>query len=193
MPITEAKFKCNICEDIFDATSDEYVSCKCGESTVKPSQYSTDYKGKINFERLDCNTYYFVDDFLILKDGLKEKYSIIKDMSSKLGFFVHEITEIGKSGEKFLSVISISKTESASKYSSEYNEVSFYYRLNKEYSNPSEINLNERFNIFIEFLYMVENGEILLKDRKRLLDYSDEKDIYWSREQVKEYDYNFRF
>ena len=193
MPVTEAKFKCKVCNDIFDATSNEYASCKCGESVVLPSQYSTSYKGSANFERLEANTYYFEEDFFILKGNLKDKYNRIVELSKSLNFHCWESTDKGKNGETYLSTISINRSESVSRYSSESNEVTLYFRLNKEYSNPSEKELNMRFDKFIEFLHMVKNGEIELKDRSKLLNVAEEKDVYWSREQIEEYDYSFNF
>lgn len=194
MPLTEAKIKCLECEDVFTADSKDFTKCKCGKTEVRPDKYSTSYRDHgVNFKTLESNTYYFEDDFLKLDKHLLSIYENIKTLAKELGFYINEMKERGKDGQEFLDVISISKDEFVSNYSSSMNKISFYCRLGKTYSTPKYETVEKRLTRFLSFLEDLKNDNIKIKNRTKLLQYAEERNMNWSKEQVEEYDYNFSF
>lgn len=195
MPITIAKFKCNECEDVFEATSEEWFMCKCEKSEVKPSKFSTSYKREkgMCFTNIETNTYYFEEDFLIFDEKLERLYEDVKVLAESLGFKEWTYHEKGQDNTKFLSALSLSKGERIMDYSSEYNNIEIHIGMSRKYDRPSYEDIASRLKQFKAYLHEMKAGKIELKDRRALLKYSDDNDVYWSREQLEEYDYKFSF
>lgn len=195
MPITIAKYKCNECDDIFEATSEGWSLCKCKKSEVKPSYFSTSYKREKGncFTSLESKTYYFEDDFLILNDELKHLYLEARALAESLDFRVWERHDKAQDGSEFLNSISFLKGESNGEYGVEWNNIEMNIGLSKKYDRPNQDEIKNRLELFIEFLNDMKDDKIKIKSRKVLLEYSDKNDVHWHREQLKEYDYTFSF
>lgn len=196
MPITEGNYKCKLCGDEFFATSEysQFTKCQCGESEIQPSWIGYSYKNGNKVDTIDQKTYYLKNEFVEMNDELKSIYDKIKKIKGDTGYkyFLHEFYEKGKNDEKYLCRIDISIQESVSLYSSETNRVSLIVNLKKE-DYQGDDRTKERMLKFLKFMESVENNEMDVSKRSRLLKFSEDQDIYWSREQLEEYDYSFYF
>lgn len=195
MPITIAKIKCNECEDIIEATSESWSMCKCEKTEVLPKKWFTSYRhNKKNcFTLLESKTYYYEDDFLIFDNEMQILYDEIKSVAKTLDFREYSYFEKGKDGKEFLESTKFEKGEMNGRYAVTSNTVQLNINLSKEYGRPNREEIISRMKSFKTYLSKMENGDIDMKNRKSLLDYSDEEDVYWSREQLNEYDYTFSF
>jgi hypothetical protein len=191
MPVKEvAKFKCKECGDVFEATSEEYVSCKCGKCCVKPSTYSTSYMSNegrgLYFERLESKTYYDEKDYLNLTRKTQLMWNVIK----KLKFndcYLHFYEGIDHSvdGNKYLRELELR----VNKYLSnnvETNTLKLRIDLRRNYTNDQVF---DRLKSFYEILKQVNKKEFDLSD----VDLLKAKSQDWERTQCDYYDHTFYF
>lgn len=188
MSRTIAQIECKKCGDVFEATSDDYASCKCGLSAVKPDGFSASYKtdnGRgMNFKIVSNKTHYFESDFYIMKGEVLDSFNNIRKMCDELDFHLYDDYEYGENGEKYLSYISYTKSETSNKYTNEDNIIEFTIRF-KHMDDESFI---KRLNGFKDFLTSLKNDTIKISDRKEL------KDKYeYDKSNLGHYDYTFYF
>lgn len=202
MSKTIAKYKCKECDDIFTATSEEYISCKCGKCCVKPTEISTSYKDDNgrghNFTRLSNEwnkhiindiTYFYADDFYIMIGDILNLFNEIKSLCKDLDFDIYESFEKDEEGNEFLSYISYTRGESISRYSNESNEVEFTITFKGK--DCDEEKFKTRLLKFKDFLHNIKDGKVTVSNRKQMT--SNELNLEWERTQLKEYDYTFYF
>jgi hypothetical protein len=189
---TVANFRCKECGDVFRAESGKFTKCKCGKCEVEPGDIgSTAYKGSVCFERLkdgEDHTYYDENDFYIMEGDALDLFNKTKLMCEELDFHIYESFKKGEDESEYLSYLNYTKSDLINH--NEMNEIQFCVRFDKYFNEKDYISRLESFYNFL--LYLKSNPELLTK-RKELLKYSDEKDVEWSREQVKDYDYKFYF
>lgn len=197
MPKTIANFQCKLCGDIFTATSDEFASCKCGMSEVKPSEISSEYKGEkgVNFERLrdgNDHTYYNENDIYIMNNEILELYNQVKQLCTELDFSIYESYKYDELGNEYLNYINFETFEFAQRNHRVNNEagntIKFKARLDKPFN---EDNFKVRLLEFKNFLLKIKNKEVDISNREQLV--SDELDLEWDRRQLELYDYTFYF
>lgn len=212
MPKTIAKFKCKLCDDIFTATSNEYVSCKCGKCCVQPTDFSTSYKSDngrgLNFIRLENEwvknelgkyvrseindiTYYYENDFYIMTGDILNIFNEVKLLCEELDFSIYESFKEDEIGNKYLAYISYTNSEDINEYSHERNIIEFTKRFEKQYTDVNEEKFKNRLLEFKNFLINVKNNNINITDRKQMI--SDELNLDYDVKQLKEYDYTFYF
>jgi len=159
---------------------------------VEPGEMgSTAYRGNVCFERLkdgEDYTYYDDNDFYIMEGDVLVLFNKMKQMCEELDFHIYESFKKGEDEREYLSYLNYTKSDLINH--NEMNEIQFCVRFDKYFNEKDYISRLESFYNFI--LYLKDNPELLTK-RKELLKYSDEKDVEWSREQVKDYDYKFYF
>lgn len=184
---TLANFRCKLCNDIFSATSDDFTTCKCGETRVRPERYSTSYSGKMEFERLKDGqdlTYYSEDDFYIISTEL---YDEVKYLAKELDFHIYESIEKSADGKEFLNSVNISNMVITD--SKRFNSLEFNEQFEKSpYWSRWGGSPEERMKAFKEILIKIKNNEISLKNTDVLKSIDT---LAWDAKQVKEYDYEF--
>jgi uncharacterized LabA/DUF88 family protein len=192
MPVTEGKYQCTHCDDIFSATSGTYTKCKCGESEIDPHYFGYSYKNGNKVKTIESNSYYLEDEFVKLAEDIEVIYNEIKQIKEANGYkyYLYEMTEKGKDGERFLSQINLEYSESVSKYSREKNEISLTIRLKEEDYKGGETT-KVRLQRFLSFMKSIEAGEIDISKRSDMIKLADKEDIYYTEEPTGDTDYTF--
>lgn len=195
MPISEGIYKCHSCHEKFNAKSDRFYSCSCGESEIKPHDsfyagYS--YQNGNRVEVIEGRTYYLPDEFEPLSEkgqSILNEIKLIADQS-KNTYFVRESTEKGENGERFLSSIYINLDESQSLYSSGVNTLSLDLNLCRgNYAVSSRI--EERLARFLSFMKQMEDGSLDLSKTSQMTKLAEDHGLGESQQQVQEYNYTF--
>lgn len=201
MPKTVGQYKCNHCDDIIDGTSDEYKECGCGKSKIQLSMFGYSYYDGTSVERISSNTYYeeseFVYDEKILK-LVEEAEELIKGYNDAINgrhYSFSKYYEKDKDGKELLSSLSISCSMCLSRYSMESNEIEVQINFQKDalYNYNYTLEREARLKKFIDLVKKIESGEIDLKNRRQMVSYSEEEDIYYNEEPTGEVNYNFHF
>lgn len=194
MPITEGKYQCKLCDDIFEARSGEFTKCKCGESEIKPKQFSYTYKNGNTVKEIEHKSYYLEEEFVKLPKDIQDIYDEIKQIKEANGhkYYLYEMTEKGKFGERFLYQINLSYNEFISQYSSEKNEVSLTISLEKtEYKGDERV--KERLQRFLNLMKGIESGEINVGKRTEMIKLADTENLDYYEEPTGETNYTFYF
>lgn len=187
MPVTEGKYQCKICDDIFEAKSGSYSKCKCGESEVEPTYWGYSYKNQKQVNVIEQNSYHLEDEYVKLPEDIQEIYDEIKKIKDANGYkyFLYERTDDGKNGEKYLSNINISYDQSVSTYSSERNSISLSLSLRKDRYKSDEIT-KERLQQFLKLMKEIESEKIDLSNRVKLYELAEEQGIDYQEESTGE-------
>lgn len=192
MPVTEGKYQCRLCDDIFEAKSDDFYKCKCGKSEIKPSEYSYTYKNGNRINEIKSITYYLEEEFIKLPDDIQRIYDEIKSIKQATGYkyYLYEMTRNGKNKEKYIMQISISHKVGINRWNSEQNEISLTLNLRKGEYQGDEITRN-RLKRFLDMMKKIESGEFDISKRSELIEMAENEGIYYSKESTDEYNYTF--
>jgi hypothetical protein len=134
-------------------------------------------------------TYYYAEDFYIMKGEILNLFNEIKALCQELNFYIYEDFEKDKDGNEYLNYISYSKLENIKKYSNQCNEIEFTVNFKNKFCD--EEGFKHRLICFKNFLIDVKNNNINIANRKQMT--SDELNFEWERTQLQEYDYKFFF
>lgn len=192
MPVTEGKYQCKLCDDVFEAKSDGFTKCKCEKSEIKPGQFSYTYKNGNKVNIIEQHTYYLENEFVKLPDDIQEILDEIKKIKTATGYkyYLHEMTDKGKNGERYLSQINLSYSEPVSDYSSEKNEIELTLYLDKKGYRGDE---NARFRLqrFLNMMKKIESGELQISNRSEMVEIADKEDIGYRGESTGDMNYTF--
>ena len=192
MPIRKGKYKCKLCDDIFETIPDEFTKCKCGESKILTSGLGYKYRNGNQVETIETIEYYLEDEFVKLPQDILDILTKYDELKEKLGYKIsyYKWHKPGEHGEKYLSDIKVSYRESLSTYSSEANEISLNIHLStNDYRGHEET--KERLSKFLNLMDDIINGNFKLSNRRSVIEWSDKEDIYYQKELTEEYDYTF--
>lgn len=194
MPTIKAIYKCLFCEDEFKTISGTFTKCECGKSQIEPTTYGYSYKDGSKVERISSDTYYHQDEFYIMSDEIEEIYNEMKAIKERNGYtFGHfEMYEKDESGNELLSFFKFEVEGFASSYSTEINSVSLYVYLEKK-RFCGEDELKRRMLNYLNFMKLIESGEVKVSDRSGLIDLSEDIGMDYRAEQLEHYDYKFYF
>lgn len=194
MPVTEGKYQCRKCEDEFEAKSDKFYTCKCGMSEIKPSKYSYTYKNGNTVDTISQNTYYLEDEFVKLPEDVQKIYDKIKEIKEANGYkyYMHEMFETGRNGEKYLDTVIIEYQETISNYTHEANMIKLVLEFKKENSDSIDV-IKDRLRSFLDMMQKVENNEIDISKRSKMIDFANEQNIDYRKESTEEFNYIFYF
>lgn len=183
MPVAEGKYQCKICDDIFEAKSGEFSKCACGKSEVEPTYWGYSYRNQNQVNVIEQNNYHLEEEFVKLPDDIQKIYDEIKQIKEANGYkyFLHEITDKGKNGEKYLSKIHITHDQYVGNYSHERNSIELNIYLDKNDYKGDEIT-RERLQRFLDFMKDIESGKMDLSNRGKMIKLAEENDIYHSEE-----------
>lgn len=159
MPITNGTYQCNICEQPFKASSDDFYSCPCGESIIKPSDTGYSYKNGNRVRAIEGETYYLPEELVTLSEKEQAIYDEIKRIKAETGhkYYIHEFTFPGKNDETFLGKIIVNVDQYQSFYGSGTNTLQLTLNLqNNRYSSVST-NIEERLERFLTFMTQIED------------------------------------
>jgi hypothetical protein len=192
MPVTEGKYQCKYCDDIFVAHSESFSKCKCDKSEIQLNYFGYSYKPGSSVKDIEHNSYYLEEEFVKLPEDILEVYNKIKQTKEANGYkyYLYEMTEKGEDGERFLSQINLEYSESVGKYSSEKNEISLTIRLKKDDYKGDEVT-KERLQRFLDFMKGIESGEFDLSKRSEMIKLADKEDIYYTEEPTGDTHYTF--
>lgn len=196
MPITNGTYQCNICDKPFQASSDDFYSCPCGESTIKPSDThytGYTYKEGTSAQPIEGETYYLPEEFITLSEKAQAIYDEIKRIQAETGYryFLHEQHYRGKNDEKFLSGIHISVDECQSLYSSGTNTLKLSLNLHQSRYSTASTRIEERLEQFLNLMKQIEGKTLDLSKVGKLRQLAEELDMEEHSEQVHEYNYTF--
>jgi hypothetical protein len=191
LPKVIAKFKCKECQDIFEATSDNFSKCKCGKCSVKPWEYGTSYHRDNNsgkyFEELEKKTYRYQEEYHILEQDFMDIWNHIKEIKEERGYlshcsvYIYEGYDRSDDGNKFLARLTAEVSDV--KYG-ESTTLAFNAHLDYKHDNEELLDRLQRFyDLFIKII----NKDVDINDRTKMKDLSSE----WDRTQCELYDYTF--
>lgn len=197
MPISEGVYQCLTCDDSFNAKSDGFYSCSCGASEIKPSDFhytGYSYKNGNTVNVIEGKTYSLPEEFITLNERSQKLYDEIKQIKADTNYKynIFEMFEDGfNEGDKYLKTISISTTDSHSRYSSGSNtlDLSINLHSSKDLNKVNEI--EERLERFLDFMKRIESGQLDLSKISEMQKLADEFDLDEYKEQVEEYDYKY--
>lgn len=183
MPITEGKYQCKICEDIFEAKSGSFTKCKCGQSEIEPRYFGYSYKNGNEVIRIEEKSYHIEEEFVKLPEDIQKIYNEIKQIKDANGFkyFLHEMTDTGKDGERYLSKIHITHDEWIGNHSHERNSIELNVNLTKKDYQGDE-KTRSRLQRFLNFMKAIESGELDLSKRKKMVELAEDEGIYYTEE-----------
>jgi len=191
LPRIVSSFKCKECDDIFEATSDDFSKCKCGKCCVKPSMYSTTYKndnGKgCNFERLHDKIYRFKEEYTELSPEFYELWDKIKEVKENREFqsptmFIYDRQDKSEDGDVFTSSLT-AEIYTTNRYH-ESTSLKFSVDLTQKHDSNEVF---ERLKKFYGILQNIINNELELNDRVAMKEVVDD----WHKRQIEAYDYDF--
>lgn len=183
MPVAEGKYQCKFCDDVFEAKSGSYSQCKCGKSEVEPTYWGYSYRNQNQVNVIEQNSYYLEEEFVKLPEDIQKIYDEIKQIKevNDYKYFLYEMTDKGKNGEKYLSDIKIEHNDYVSKYSSERNSISLSLSLRKDEYRGDE-RTKERLQQFLEIMKAIESGEFDLSNRDKAYELVEEQGIDYREE-----------
>lgn len=192
MPVTEGKYQCRICDDIFEAKSGKFTKCKCGQSEIEPSNFGYSYRNGNRVNEIEQNTYYLEDEFVKLPEDILAIYNEIKQIKEDTGYkySLMEMTDKGKNGEKYLSNIIISYDDRVHSYSSELNTIKFSMSLKKNEYKGDE-NTRNRLQRLLEMMKKIESNELDISQRSKMIELAEEERIDYREEPTGETNYTF--
>lgn len=195
MPITLGTYKCLHCEQEFDATSEEYRECGCGETSIKLYDKGRGWMYEINggkADRVDESTYYSKDEFLPMTEKMKSLIEEIKEIHSRVSHFYRVLFyyESDIDGNTYLSRLSVSYDRPVNDYSSEMNFLESLINFTTEYSNSVEI-VENRLDNLVKLMGLLSSGELNFSDRDKIFELTESLDIDYGREKIKGYNYTF--
>lgn len=184
MPIVEGKYQCLICEDEFEATSGSFAKCSCGKSEVEPSTFGYSYRQGNRVKTIEQHTFYYEEEFAKLPEEAQKIYDEIKEIKNRnktYNFYLYEMFDTGKQGEKYLSQINLEYYEWISSHVSGQNYLKLTIRLGKEDYKGDQRTI-ERLKQFYDFVKQIESGELDFKNRGTLMDIVDRDNIDFREE-----------
>lgn len=196
MPISTGIYTCKSCNENFEAKSDAFYKCPCGASEIQPNDSSYSGYSYRNGNRVivvSGETYYNQEEFIQFSETEQALYDEIKRIKSETGYkyYIHEFTEPGKNGERFLSSVTISTDKSQSTYSSGMNTLKLHLNLCKsKYSTVSQ-KIEERLERFLSLMKQIEDKTLDLSKTSKMSELAEELGLGESQQQVQEYDYTF--
>ncbi|MDX5884954.1 hypothetical protein [Bacillus cereus group sp. BfR-BA-00999] len=192
MPVHEGKYQCLKCEDVFEAKSGSYTKCKCKESEIEPNYFGYSYRNGNRVETIEHKTYYLEDEFAKLPDDAQEIYQEIKDIKEQTGYqyYLFEMHETGKEGERYLSQINLEHNVPVSLYTSERNTISLTIQLRKRDYRGDEIT-KARLEKFLNYMKLIESNELDASNRRKLFDIAKKDDLEYREEPTGDVNYTF--
>ncbi|MFL1672600.1 hypothetical protein [Paenibacillus dendritiformis] len=191
MPKVIATFRCKECQDVFEASSDDFTKCNCGKCSVKPSEYSTAYETKNGkgrfFERVSDQIYRYKDEYTELSEEFYELWNKLKQIKEERKYqfpslCIYEGRDRSADGNVFMSSLS-AEVFDVNKYQ-EATYLKFKVNLKEKFEpNDALVRLQKFFDIFNHIVLT----EIDLNDREKLKEIVDD----WYKEQCDLYDYIF--
>lgn len=196
MPISTGIYTCKSCNENFEAKSDTFYKCPCGASEIKPSDTSYSgytYRNGNTVIVVSGETHYQQEEFVTLSEKAQEIYNEIKRIKSETEYkyYLHEFTEPGKNGERFLSSVSISTDKFQSSHSSGMNTLKLYLNFCKSKYSAVSQNIEERLERFLSLMNQIEDGTLDLSKTDKMSNLAEELGMHESQQQVQEYDYTF--
>lgn len=192
LPKVIAKFKCKECQDVFEATSDEFSKCKCGKCNVKPSDYITSYKNDGDsrgcyFEQIETKVYRFKEEYHELNQDFMDIWNKIKAIKEERKYappsiYIHEMMDKSDDGNRFLRNVS-TELYDVNKYG-EYTKLRFDVNLKCKHDDAA---LLERIEKFYDLFMKIINKEVDINNREEMKSLSSN----WNKEQCEMYDYTF--
>mgnify|MGYP005830806449 CR=1 FL=1 len=197
MPKAVAIYRCNLCKKPFEGKSDRFYTCPCGKTEIKLHDWTHrgyTYKNDYTADLIEGKSYYLPEEFVTLSDKAQATLDEIKRIeaeSKQSGYIhVHEMTEKGESGERYLSNINLEVFRDQSRYQSGINRLALRLNLNRK-EGMFNHDIEERLERFLSYLKQIEDGSLNLSGTADMRKIAENTDMYETKEQVLQYDYTW--
>lgn len=194
MPITIGTYKCLVCKGEFEATSEEFRECGCGESVIKLDNEGMGFTYKDNryVDEVSSVTYYSKDEFLPMTDKMNSLIEEIKEIHSRVPhFYLLSFTyQQDFDGNEYLDNLYLSYDKWIDRYNMERNILEVWILFTSGYRNTVE-GVEAQLEKLAKLMSLISSGEVDFSDRKKLFELAEVLDLDYRKEKQEIYDYRF--